>query len=95
MHLNDGAALDEFEHAIALNPKNGTAYLNIGRAYYSFCSDGDPRFDLALDAFANAIVADPLVYGPQVIASLREFGYTWQEDLEKITQRVESKRRGQ
>ena len=95
MHLNDGTALDEFEHAIALNPKNGTAHLNIGRAYYSFCSDGDPRFDLALDAFANAIVADPFVYGPQVIASLREFGYTWQEDLEKITQRVESKRRGQ
>jgi hypothetical protein len=52
----------------------------------------DPRYELALDAFADAILADPLLYGPQVIASLRSLGYSWQADLEKITQRVESKR---
>lgn len=95
MHLRDETAMGEFEKSIALNPRNGTAYINIGRTYYRISEEGDPRFELALDAFANAIVADPLLYGPQVIASLREIGYTWQEDLEKITQRVESKRRGQ
>jgi len=38
-------------------------------------------------------VADPVTYGPRVIASLRELGYTWKEDLEKINQRVERKQR--
>ena len=93
MHMRDESAMKEFEKAIALNPRNGTAHLNIARTYYSICEPGDYRYELALDAFANAIVADPSTYGPKVIASLREIGYTWEEDLEKITQRVESKRR--
>ena len=92
MRLHDSSAMEEFEKAINLNPKNGTAHLNIGRIYYGISSEGDPRYERALNAFADAIVADPLLYGPQVIASLREPGYTWQEDLEKVTQRVESKR---
>jgi hypothetical protein len=92
MHMRDESGMQEFEKAIALNPRNGTAHLNIARTYYSISGPGDYRYELALDAFANAIVADPPTYGPMVIASLREIGYTWKEDLEKITQRVESKR---
>ena len=93
MHMRDETAMDEFEKAIALNPKNGTAYLNIGRIYYGISREGDYRFERALEAFAGAILADPLTYGPRVIASLREIGYTWQEDLEKIMQRVERRKR--
>jgi hypothetical protein len=70
----------------------GTAHLNIARTYYLVGERGDYRYELALDAFADAIVADPLTYGPRVISSLREFGYTWKEDLDEITQRVERKR---
>jgi len=92
MNLWDESGMEEFEKAIALNPRNGTAHLNIARAYYRISDPGDYRYGLALDAFANAIMADPPRYGPMVIASLREIGYTWKEDLEKITQRVESKR---
>jgi tetratricopeptide (TPR) repeat protein len=93
MRMRDPSAMEEFEKAIALNPRNGTAYINIGTMYYGISERGDPRFERALDAFANAIVADPLLYGPIVIARLREIGYTWKEDLEDITKRVESKRR--
>lgn len=92
MNLRDESAMDEFEKAIAFNPKNGTAHLNIARIYYGISGPGDPRYERALDAFADAIIADPLLYGTQVISSLREIGYTWEEDLEKITQRVERKR---
>ncbi len=93
MHMRDESAMEEFERAIALNPRNGSAHLNIAKTYYLISEPGDYRYELALDAFAAAIVADPLTYGPMVIASLREIGYTWKEDLEKITQRVENKRR--
>ena len=89
MQMRDPTGMSEFEKAIALNPKNGTAHLNIARMYYLASNPGEPQHDLALDAFAQAIVADPLTYGPKVISSLRGLGYTWQEDLEKITQRVE------
>ena len=93
MSLRDPSAMEEFEKAVALNPRNGTAHLNIARAYYLICEPGDHEYELALEAFANAIVADPPRYGPIVIASLRKIGYAWKEDLEKIMQRVESKRR--
>jgi tetratricopeptide (TPR) repeat protein len=93
MHMLDESAMEEFEKAIALNPRNGTAHLNIARTYYSISEPGDYRYELALDAFADAIVADPSTYSPMVVASLREIGYTWKEDLEKITQLVEGKRR--
>jgi tetratricopeptide (TPR) repeat protein len=92
MRMRDESAMDEFEKAIALNPRNGSAYLNIGRIYYGLSEPGDYRFEQALEAFADAIVADPLIYGPMVIASLRQIGYTWKKDLEDITQRVERKR---
>ncbi len=92
MRMSDPTAMDEFEKAIILNPRNGTANLNIARTYYSLSYPGDERYELALDAFADAIVADPLTYGPKVISSLREIGYTWKEDLEEITKRVERKR---
>ncbi len=91
MRMNDPSGLKDYEKAIALNPRNGIAHLSIARMYYATSYDGDDRFERALDAFADAITADPLTYGPMVASSLREIGYTWKEDLEKITQRVERK----
>jgi tetratricopeptide (TPR) repeat protein len=93
MQSMDPTAMDEFEKAVALNPRNGTAYINIGNTYYRISERGDPRFDQALDAYANAIIADPIRFGPMVISRLREYGYTWKEDIEDITRRVEEKRR--
>lgn len=91
MQMRDPSGMEELEKAIALDPKNGTAHLNIARIYYSISDAGDYRYELALDAFADAIIADPLAYGPEVISSLQEIGYTWKEDLEEITKRVERK----
>jgi tetratricopeptide (TPR) repeat protein len=93
MQMKDPSAMDEFEKAVTLNPKNGTAYINIGTAYYRISERGDPMFDRALDAYANAIIADPARFGPTVISHLREYGYTWKEDIEDITRRVEKRRR--
>jgi tetratricopeptide (TPR) repeat protein len=93
MQMGDPNGMEEFEKAIALDPKNGTAYLNIARIYYSIGYSGDYGYEQALNAFADAIVADPLTYGPDVISSLREIGYTWERDLEEITKRVEAKHR--
>ena len=94
MQLMDSSAMDEFEKAVFLNPRNGTVHINIGITYYRISERGDPRFDRAMEAFADAIIADPILYGPIVISRLREIGYTWKEDLEDITKRVEIKRRG-
>ncbi len=93
MQTHDPTAMEDFEKAIALNFRNGTAHLNIATIYYGISGPGDERYEHALDAFADAILADPVRYGPCVIARLRSIGYTWREDLEDITQRVE-KRRG-
>jgi len=93
MQTMDSSAMDEFEKAIALNPNNGTAHINIGTIYYRISERGDPRFERALDAYADAIIADPIRFGPIVISRLREIGYTWKEDVEDITQRVQGKRR--
>ena len=93
MQMMDSSGMEEFEKAIALYPKNGTAYLNIARTYYLISDQSEDNYDRALDAFADAIIADPVRYGPKVISSLREFGYTWEKDLEEITKRVERKRR--
>jgi hypothetical protein len=68
-------------------------FYSVGTIYYGVSEPGDDGHKRALDAFADAIVADPLKYGPIVISRLRSIGYTWREDLEKITQRVENKRR--
>jgi tetratricopeptide (TPR) repeat protein len=92
MKMRDPSGMEEFEKAVVLNPKNGTAYLNIAKTYYRISYPGDEEHELALNAFADAIVADPVAYGPEVISSLREIGYTWKEDLEEITKRVENKR---
>jgi tetratricopeptide (TPR) repeat protein len=91
MRMNDPSGLKEYEKAIALNPRDGTAHLSIARMYYATSYEGDDRFERALDAFADAILADPLTYGPMVVSSLREIGYSWKEDLEKITKKIESK----
>jgi tetratricopeptide (TPR) repeat protein len=92
MQMRDPSGMEEFEKAIALYPKNGTAHLNIARTYYLISDQDDDNYDKAVDAFADAIIADPIRYGPKVISSLREFGYTWEKDLEEITKRVERKR---
>jgi tetratricopeptide (TPR) repeat protein len=94
MQMRDPSAMEEFEKAIALDPSNGMAHISVGVTYYRISERGDPRFEQALDAFANAIVADPLTYGPKVISSLREIGYTWKEDWEDIAQRVVSRQPG-
>ncbi len=89
MRRGDGSGMEEFEKAIALDPRNGTAYLNIARVYYRIGYPGDDNYELALDAFAGAVRADPVAYTPDVISSLREIGYTWKEDWEEIAKRVQ------
>lgn len=91
MQMRDSSAMAEFERAIALDPANGTAHINVGVTYYRISEHGDPRFERALDAFAAAIVADPTAYGPLVLSRLRSIGYTWKEDWEDILQRVASR----
>jgi tetratricopeptide (TPR) repeat protein len=91
MRLNDPSGMEEYEKAIALNPRDGTAHLSIARLYYTTSADGGDRFERALDEFADAILADPLTYGPMVVASLRQIGYNWKEDLQKITRKIEEK----
>jgi tetratricopeptide (TPR) repeat protein len=94
MQLHDPTAMEEFERAIALDPKNGMAYISVGVTYYRISQRGDPRFEQALDAFADAIAVDPATYGPLVISRLRSIGYTWKEDWEDIARRVVSRRPG-
>jgi tetratricopeptide (TPR) repeat protein len=91
MNMDDPSGMDEFEKAVTLNPNNGTAHINIARTYYMISEPGDSEYDIAIDSFANAIVADPELYGPIVISSVRGISYTWKDDLEEITKRVETK----
>jgi tetratricopeptide (TPR) repeat protein len=91
MRLRDPSAMEEFEKSIALNPKNGTVYMNIGFTYYMISDPGDPRHEWALDALANAILADPVTYRPIVLSRLRSVGYTWKEDMQKIEERIAKK----
>lgn len=90
MQMRDGSGMEEFERATVLNPHNGSAYLNIARTYYSFSYPDDPGYELALDAFANAVRADPEAYTPDVISSLRELGYNWKQEWEEIAKRAQS-----
>ena len=86
MRLEDPSGMEEFEKAIALNPMDGIAHIDIGTAYYI-----TDEYEQALDAFAEAIWADPNRYSPLVISRLQRFGYTWQEDIQKIGKRVAKK----
>jgi tetratricopeptide (TPR) repeat protein len=86
MKHEDPSGMEEFEKAIALNPNDGIAHIDIGTVY--FFADEHER---ALDAFAAAVFADPGRYGPVVISRLQYFGYTWKEDVEKIGQRMAKK----
>ena len=86
MKHGDPSGMEEFEKAIALNPMDGIAHIDIGTVY--FFADEHER---ALDAFAEAVLADPGRYGPVVISRLQRFGYTWKEDVEKIGQRMAKK----
>lgn len=86
MKHEDPSGMEEFEKAIALNPMDGIAHIDIGTVY--FFADEHER---ALDAFAEAVWADPDRYGPVVISRLQRFGYTWKEDVEKIGQRIAKK----
>lgn len=86
MKHEDPSAIREFEKAIALNPMDGIAHIDLGTVY--FLADEHER---ALDAFAEAVWADPNRYGPVVTSRLQQFGYTWKEDIEKIGQRIAKK----
>lgn len=79
----DTSAISEFERAVALNPKNGIAYINIGMIYYLA-----NKHERAIEAFAGAVLADPDRYLPLITARLRAIGYTWKEDLQEISQRA-------
>ncbi len=91
MRIRDSSAMDEFEKAIALNPRNGMAHISIGVTYYRISERGDPRFEKALNAFASAIVIDSLAYTPVVKSHLHEISFTWKEDLQDVLQRVDNK----
>ena len=86
MKHEDPSGMEEFEKAIALNPMDGIAHIDIGTAYYMI-----DEHERALDAFAEAVWADPERYGPVVAARLHLFTYTWEEDMEKIGQRLAKK----
>jgi tetratricopeptide (TPR) repeat protein len=94
MQLRDPSAMEEFERAIGLDPTNGMAHISIGVAYYGTSQRGDPRFEQALNAFSDAIAADPATYGPLVMSRLRSIGYSWKEDWDDIARRVVSKQPG-
>ena len=86
MQLKDPSGMEEFEKAIKLNPMDGIAHIAIGTAYYI-----TGEYEPAVDAFAEAIWADPERYSPVVVSRLQRFGYTWEEDVQKIGQRVAKK----
>jgi tetratricopeptide (TPR) repeat protein len=92
LKLRDESGPQEFERAAALHPGNGAAHLNIGRLYYAAGQPGDAGYERALDEFACAMAADPQVYGPMVLASLRRAGDRWEQDLDKVRRRAEGKR---
>jgi tetratricopeptide (TPR) repeat protein len=86
MKREDPSGMEEFEKAIALNPMDGIAHIDIGTVYF-FANE----HERALDAFTEAVLADPGRYGPVVISRLQRFGHTWKEDVEKIGQRLAKK----
>ena len=86
MKLEDPSGMEDYEKAITLNPMDGIAHINIATAYYI-----TDEYERALDAFADAIWADPNRYGPVVISHLQRWGYALEEDLEKIGQRIAKK----
>ena len=88
LQLGDRSCIETFEQAIHLDPSNGMAYISIGVTYYRISNRGDPRFETALNAFADAVAIDPAAYGPLVLSRMRSIGYTWKEDWEDVKQRV-------
>jgi len=94
LQLGDPSCIETFEQAIDLDPSNGMAYISIGVTYYRISNRGDPRFETALNAFADAVAIDPAAYGPVVLSRIRSIGYTWKEDWEDIKQRVARREAG-
>lgn len=92
MQSRDPSGMEEFNKAIALNPKNGTAHMNIGLTYYMVSNPGDERYEWAMDALADAVLADPDTYGPMILSRLRSISFTWKEDMLKIEVRAAKKR---
>lgn len=86
MRLNDPSGMKEYEKAIALNPMDGTAHINMGTTYYLTY-----KHEQALDAFAEAISVDPNRYAPVVASQLQRLGYTWKEDMDAISKKVVKK----
>lgn len=91
MQMRDPSAMEEFEKAIALDPANGMAHISVGVTYYRISERGDPRFEQALDAFAEAIAIDSLAYTSVVTSHLCSISYTWKEDLKDVLQRADRK----
>ena len=56
--------------------------------YYMSGDRGDPNHEKALEAFANAILADPERYGPIVTSRMRSYAYEWEDDLNQVLQRL-------
>jgi len=88
MQLQDPSGLEEYIKAVKLNPADGIAHICIGVARYS-ANDREG----ALDAFADAVSADPDRYGPHVIIRLQILGSDWQDDVTNIALRI-AKRQG-
>jgi tetratricopeptide (TPR) repeat protein len=87
MKLEDPSGMDEFEKAILLNPMDGIAHINIGAMYYIA-----GEYEQALDAFSEAIWADPNRYSRAVILRLKRLSeYTWEENWQEIEKRVAKK----
>jgi len=88
MRSGDPTGIEEFEKAIALNPKNGTVHMNIGFTYYMISEPGDERYE---NGVGRASPCDPGRSGdicPMVQARLRSVGYTWKEDIQRIAERM-------
>lgn len=93
LNLGQGnSAMATFEKAVTLNSKDGIAHFNIGMLYYMSRDPEDPEYDKALEAFANAIAADPEAYGPVIAGRMRSHAYTWEEDLREVMRRVAQRR---
>jgi tetratricopeptide (TPR) repeat protein len=82
----DPSGIEEYKKAIILNPLDGIAHICLGVARYA-----SNDHDGALDAFTEAVSADPERYGPLVIIRLQILGDDWRDDVKSIALRMAKK----